>query len=739
MSHNAAPASAPDLEARYPALGRLAPRRRRRIPVMRQLSAAECGAACLAMVLGYYDKAVPLDEIRSVMGIGRDGATALAILNAASRYGLRGRGVKLDVDELHWLPAGTLLHWEFNHFVVFERLRGGFIEIVDPSSGRRRVSPEQLGRSFTGVALVLEPTDTFTPSAAGERPIWKQIRAIVADSGQWTRIIVVSLLLQLFALALPALTGTVVDRVVPRGEVHLLGILAVGMVGLVGFHFLASMVRAHLLIQLRTIFDARMTLSFLDHLLRLPYAYFQQRSAGDLMMRVNSNTSIRELLTSGLLSTALDGSLVVLYLGMIFIASPAFGAVVTLLAVAQLAVFLCSRRRQQDLMTDTLEKQARAESYLVELLAGVETLKASGSELRAGEHWSGLFVDQLNIALDRARLNAVVDSLNGALRIASPLVVLGFGAMQALDGTMTLGAVLALAALAGAFLGPLGNLVATATQLQLLWSYLERIEDVLGAAPEQPLDEARQIPTLRGRITLDDVSFRYTTTAPSVVRNVSLEIEAGDFVAIVGRSGSGKSTLASLLLGLYTPTAGRIAYDGADLAGLDARALRQQVGIVNQRAYLFGGTLRNNIAMGDPQLPLDQLVAAARRAEIHDEISAMPMGYDTLLIDGGASLSGGQRQRVALARALARQPAILLLDEATSALDAVTERAVQTQLAQLPCTRVVIAHRLSTIREADLILVMDDGRVVEQGTHAELLARGGAYARLISAQVEPAQ
>jgi len=304
---------------------------------------------------------------------------------------------------------------------------------------------------------------------------------------------------------------------------------------------------------------------------------------------------------------------------------------------------------------------------------------------------------------------------------------------------MTLGAVLALAALAGAFLGPLGNLVATATQLQLLWSYLERIEDVLGAAPEQPLDEARQIPTLRGRITLDDVSFRYTTTAPSVVRNVSLEIEAGDFVAIVGRSGSGKSTLASLLLGLYTPTAGRIAYDGADLAGLDARALRQQVGIVNQRAYLFGGTLRNNIAMGDPQLPLDQLVAAARRAEIHDEISAMPMGYDTLLIDGGASLSGGQRQRVALARALARQPAILLLDEATSALDAVTERAVQTQLAQLPCTRVVIAHRLSTIREADLILVMDDGRVVEQGTHAELLASGGAYARLISAQVEPAQ
>ena len=731
---DAAPAA--DLAERYPALERLAPSRRRRIPVMRQLGATECGAACLAMVLGYYRKAVPLQEIRSIMGVGRDGASALAILDTAAWYGLRGRGVKIDVDQLAWLSPGTILHWEFNHFVVFERLRGGAIEIIDPGVGRRRVSPEQFSRSFTGVALVLEPSDTFTRGAAGARPIWNYIRSIVAESGQWGRIVVVSLLLQLFALALPVLTGAVVDRVVPRGDQHLLVVLAGGMVALIGFYFLASMVRAHLLIQLRTLFDARMTLGFLDHLLRLPYAYFQQHSAGDLMMRVNSNANIRELLTSGVLSTVLDGGLVILYLALTFAVSASFGVLVSALAVAQAAVFWFSRRRQHDLMGDALNKQARTESYLVELLAGIETLKASGSELRAGEHWSGLFVDQLNVALERARLSALVDSLQAALRLGAPVLVLGFGAVQVLDGALTLGTVLALCALAGAFLGPFGSLVGTATQLQMLGSYLERLGDVLGTAPEQALDRPRRVATLAGHIKLENVSFGYAPSAPPVVRDVSVDIKAGDFVAIVGRSGSGKSTLASLLLGMHKPGAGRICYDDADLDGLDVRSLRQQVGIVNQRAYLFGASLRSNIALSDPQRPLEDVVAAAKLAAIDDEIAAMPMGYDTLLLDGGASLSGGQRQRVALARALLRRPAILLLDEATSALDAVTERVVQDQLATLTCTRIVIAHRLSTIRDADLILVMDEGRVVEQGTHAQLLARAGAYARLIGGQVE---
>jgi ABC-type bacteriocin/lantibiotic exporter with double-glycine peptidase domain len=726
----------PSIWERFPALERLRfLKRAPAVPYVQQLTATECGAACLAMVLGFHGKSVAVDKIRETTGVDRNGTTAASIVDAARWFGLRGRGVSVDIGDLEYLEPATILHWEFRHFVVFERLRADSVDIVDPALGRRRVPMDEFRGSFTGVALLFEPAEDFEKTPRGSL-VWRYVGQILGQSRLLTRIVVTSLMVQLFLLGVPLLTGALVDRVVPRGDEHLLTVLAAGLLGMVAFHWLASLIRSHLLLHLRTYLDARMTLGFLDHMTDLPYDFFQRRSAGDLMMRLNSNATIRELLTSGALSGLLDGALAVLYLVILFVASAKIGLLVVVLAILQIGIFVFTRRRQHDLNAQSLSAQAKSQGYQVEMLAGMETLKSVGGEQRAAAHWASLFVDTLNVSLDRGRLAANIDAFAGTLRMASPLLILAYGALLVLDGDLSLGTMLGLNAVAAGFLGPLANLVTTATQLQLLGSYLERIDDVMKTPPEQDRAKVRLAPPLKGHITLERVSFRYGPAAPLVVNDVSVDIQPGPFVAIVGRSGSGKSTLARLLVGLYAPTSGRILYDGMDLAELEVRSLRRQMGIVPQVPFLFGQSLRANIALTDPNLPLEDVVAAARLAHVHDDVIAMPMGYETLLLDGGASLSGGQRQRVALARALVHRPAVLLLDEATSALDAVTEAQVQQSLATLRSTRIVIAHRLSTVVNADLILVMQDGHLVEHGTHTLLLARGGAYATLVGAQVK---
>jgi ATP-binding cassette, subfamily B, bacterial len=718
---------------RFPALGRLR-RLHRRIPVIEQLAITECGLVCLAMVLGYHGKPTTREEVRDILNVGRDGASAGDIVKAARYFGLRARGVKVELEGLKYLPEASILHWEFNHFVVFERLRGSAVDIVDPAFGRRSVPMADFGKAFTGVALVLEPGEDFQIGNERKRSgdFWSALRG----SGQWTRILTMSFFLQALTLALPLLTGAVVDRVIPRGDKHMLFVLSVGLLAVVLFNLLASIIRAHLLLHMRTVADARMTLDFLEHLIALPYAFFQRRTRGDILMRMNSNMLIRQTLTSGVLSGILDGALMLAYLVLVFVASWQFGLLVIACAAVQIGVMVVTGGKRREVNATTVIKQAGAQDYQVEMLSGMETLKAMGAETRAQERWSNLFVDVLNATLVEGRLAAAVDSVSSTLRLTAPLAILAFGALSVVNGEMSLGTMLAVNTFAVGVFTPLSNLVSTGVQLQLIGTYLDRIADVRNTPVEQDPTKARIMPRLAGGIALDSVSFRYGPLDPLVVNDVSVAVEPGQFVAIVGRSGSGKSTLAALLLGLYTPSAGRILYDGTNLADLDLRAMRQQLGIVTQRAFLFSSTIRANIALSDPAMPMRDIIAATKLAHIHADIEALPMGYDTLLTNSGGALSGGQRQRIAIARALVRKPAILLLDEATSALDAITERAVQEELDRLKCTRIVIAHRLSTIMQADRILVMDKGKLVEQGTHDELVEKGGIYAELVHSQLD---
>lgn len=716
---------------------RLAARRPRgRVPHVQAHQTTDCGAACLAMVLRLHGRAERIDDVRGVLGIGRDGTTAQAIVDAAEHYGMRGRGLRLDPSDLRYVAPGTILHWEFNHFVVFERMRRDGIDIVDPTHGRRRITMDRFRRSFTGVAIELRPDDGFRRRDPGRSPVWAYFGELSKEGRVVAPILVTSVVLRLLALALPALTAIIVDRVVPRADEHLLWVVAGGLAVAMLFQALSQLIRAHLLLQLRTSLDTRMTLGFLGHLVELPFAFFQRRSAGDLMMRVGSNATIREMLASNTVSALLDGVLVSVYLVLIALASLPMAMLVLGLGALQIALFLLSRRRYGELMSKDLEAQARAQGYLVQLLGGIETLKVAGTEPRAVERWANLFVDELNVSLERGRLSAAVDATMDLLRSLSPLLVLAQGTLMVLDGRLSLGVMLALSTLAAGFLGPLSAVVASGLQLQLMGSYVERIDDVLRAEKEQARGTVAAAPRLRGAIALREVSFRYSPHSAFAVRDVSVAIEPGTCVAIVGRSGAGKSTLANLLAGLYRPSEGRISFDDNELLELDLRSVRRQIGVVPQHPYIFGSSIRDNIGMGDDRVGLDRVIDAAKAACIHEDIVAMPMGYETIVADGGASLSGGQRQRIALARALVQRPAVLLLDEATSSLDAATERAVTENLRRLRCTRIVIAHRLSTIVAADRIVVLDEGRVVEAGTHDQLVRGAGPYRQLLDAQLQ---
>jgi ABC-type bacteriocin/lantibiotic exporter with double-glycine peptidase domain len=716
------------------ALGRLVPRKPGRIPIILQLTPTDCGAACLSMALEHFGRKLPIEEVRVAVAATR-GVSGRQLLEGARRFGLRARGVKIEPDKLRYLPPGSILHWELNHFVVLESVGRGELRIADPAVGHRRVPMADVERMFTGVALLLEPSAQFlTEDKRPKTRMARYRRWIFGVQGYWSRILSGSLLLQLIALALPGVMGVVVDKVVPQQDYDLLQLIAAGLLMAVGFQFLMGFLRSNLLLHLRTHIDLRMTLEFLEHLLDLPYAFFQQRSVGDIVMRLSSSAQIRDLLTSGAMAAMLDGAMVVIYFGLLVAAAPLLGAIALGVAALQGLLLVRAGRLHAELTAEQLATQAKLSGFQVEMLAGMESVKSMGAEQRMTARWSDLYVDVLNTALAKGRLMNSFGAVVGAVAFAGPMAVVLTGAKLVLDGELSLGTMLALTSLASGFLGPVNTLVNTAMQLQQLRSYMSRLEDVLDSETERRHDLEGRGRRIEGAVELERVAFSYDAGGALVLDDVSLRITPGELVAVVGASGSGKSTLARLIAGLYRPMSGRVCFDGVDAQQWDPPDLRRQLGMVTQDTRLFAATIRDNIGMLDPSVPLEKIELAAQRACIDTEIGAQPMGFDTLLADGGASLSGGQRQRLALARALVHEPAVLVLDEATSSLDTVTEKRVQQELAQLRCTRVVIAHRLSTIIDADRIVVLERGRVVGVGPHAALLASCEPYAKLVAAQ-----
>ncbi|GAA3203179.1 NHLP family bacteriocin export ABC transporter peptidase/permease/ATPase subunit [Nonomuraea helvata] len=704
------------------------------MPVLLQNTVSECGAACLAMVLSFHGRRVSLHELTDRLQVGRDGLSALAVVAGARESGLTAKAFSLEPEDLARIPMPAVVHWEFNHFVVVERWAPDRVDIVDPARGRRRLTAEEFDAGFTGVLLAFEPGPAFRRGRSSAARTWRRgflKNLLMRRRGMLAQVVLASLLLQVLGLVLPLFSQVLVDRVLPMGADALLGVLGAGILLATVTQFVLGALRSVLLVAVRAGADAELTRGVVSHLIALPYRYFALRGTGDLVTRAGSVAVLREMLTGQILSALLDGPLAVGYLVLVSLQDPLFGACLLGVALVQIVLLVVTSRRVNYLAQQELTALSATQSQLIQAIGGIETLKASGAEKHAVDQWSTNFTAQLNADIRGGVTQGLLEAALGAIRVLAPLALLWVGAWRVLDGELTLGTLLALNAIAVGALTPLASLMSSMRSLQQAGAHFDRLSDILASDPEPA--EGIEVLRLRGAVELRDVGFRYDPRAPWTLQGISLKIEPGQKVALVGSSGSGKSTLARLLLALHTPTTGEILYDGVPVSELNLRTLRRQFGVVTQDPSLFTGTIRENIALNDPGASFDRIAEAARTARLDAEIRQMPMGYDTMLTEG-AGLSGGQRQRLALARALLSRPKILLLDEATSNLDSESEAAIESHLARLTQTRIVIAHRLSTIRDADLILVVDGGRIVERGTHDRLLAGGGRYAALVAAQ-----
>lgn len=714
--------------------------RRVKTPTMLQMEAVECGAASLGMVLGYYGRRVPLEDLRYECGVSRDGSNAGSLLKAARNYGMETKGFRKPWEAVKEAPLPCIIFWNFNHFLVVEGHGNGRFYLNDPASGPRWVTEAEFAQQFSGVLLTFQPGPDFKPGGPTPSVIRGLQQRLAGTHRALLFVALVSLALVVPGLIIPAFSRIFVDDVLLGGMSQRFGPLLLGMALTAVLRGGLTWLQQYYLLRMETKIALSNASRFFWHVLRLPMQFFNQRHGGEVGHRVGLNDRVAQLLSGRLATAMLNLGTILFFLVLMFRYSTLLTAIAIGAALLNLACLQWVARMRVDQSRRLLQDESKVITTAMAGLQSMETLKATGSESDFFAKWSGyharLVHSQQTMGLSTQYLGAVPS----LLQTLSNVAVLGIGGIQVMNGDLTIGMLVAFQSLMMSFMHPVNDLVSMGSELHEVEGVINRLDDILNydvdasiAAEALAASLAGTRPAkLTGQVEFRNVTFSYDRLRPPLIQDFNLILRPGTRVALVGGSGSGKSTISKLLTGLYQPWSGEILFDGETRQQVPREVLTLSLASVDQDIRMFEGTVGENLTLWDTTIPKEHVVQAARDACIHDEISARPGGYEYSLSEGGRNFSGGQRQRLEIARALVGNPTILVLDEATSALDVHTERLVDQHLRKRGCTCVIVAHRLSTIRDCDEIIVLDQGKVVERGTHDELRDRGGRYANLIA-------
>jgi ATP-binding cassette subfamily B protein RaxB len=690
----------------------------RSTPAILQTEAAECGLACLAMAAWHHGHQVDMGTLRARHAISMRGSTLADLMRLAGELKLAPRPLRLDLEHLPELKLPCILHWEFNHFVVLTRVRGGKVTLNDPATGQREMALAEFSKHFTGVALELAPTQEFLPRNEIRRvKLSSLIGRLQGLPRTVTQVLVLALVLQIFAIAAPFYMQWVVDQALVAQDRDLITVLGTGFLLLAAVQVGVTALRAWVLMVLGTSLNLQLAANLFRHLIRLPMGWFNKRHIGDIVSRFDSLNVIQRTLTTGFLEAMIDGVMVLVTLGMMLFYSVQLALVAIAATVAYALLRFALYRPLRFATEERIVRSARQQSHFLETVRGMQSIKLFAHEGPRTAAWQNLAVDQFNAGIRIQRLNILYQGLNGFLFGAENIITIWLGALLVLDiasGTgFSIGMLFAFMAYKTQFVQRTTALIEKGLELRMLGLHTERVSDIaLTAAEERDDSTAMDAMPLKGHIEVKHLSFRHAETDPLVLQDVNFSVRAGESLAIVGPSGCGKTTLVKLMLGLLKPAGGSIEVDGAPLARLGHTRYRSAVASVMQDDQLFAGSISENICFFDSHPDYKLIEASARLAAIHDDIATMPMQYNTLVGDMGTVLSGGQKQRLLLARALYRQPRILFLDEATSHLDIVRERSVNDAIRVLKLTRVIVAHRPETIASADRVITLEAGRII---------------------------